>query len=52
MAKPFEKVLVNSSKKQPGDSHFCQLKVKDQFLERGHFRVNSGAKIRFWKELG
>lgn len=56
MAKSFEKKSTSNKtstqvKKQPV-THFLSglMKVKDQYLECGHFRVNSGAEIRFWKD--
>jgi len=38
--------------RKPGDSHFWTglLKVKDEFLEGGHFQVGDGKQIRFWED--
>ena len=40
-------------KKQPGDSHFWTglMDVKDLFLEKGKFKVNSENQTRFWEDL-
>ncbi|XP_062188905.1 uncharacterized protein LOC133892218 [Phragmites australis] len=38
---------------RPGDSHFWSglLKVKDDFLAGGCFKVQSGEQVRFWKDI-
>jgi hypothetical protein len=38
--------------KKPGDSHFWAglMKVKEQFLRCGRFKVNSGLETRFWED--
>jgi hypothetical protein len=43
---------LTQCKKQPGDSHFWSglMKIKDQFLQCGHFKVRSGTEIRFWED--
>jgi hypothetical protein len=35
-----------------GDSHFWSglVKVKDEFLNLGHFHLNNGCNIRFWED--
>jgi hypothetical protein len=35
-----------------GDSHFWSglLKVKDDFLNLGHFHLNNRCNIRFWED--
>lgn len=45
------KTLTQATKK-PSDSHFWAglMKIKDQFLQCGHFKINSGSEIRFWED--
>jgi hypothetical protein len=39
--------------RKPGDSHFWSglMKVKDQFMRFGSFRLNNGQQIRFWEDV-
>ncbi|WVZ66965.1 hypothetical protein U9M48_016115 [Paspalum notatum var. saurae] len=39
--------------KKAGDSHFWMglMGIKDQFLELGTFKLNSGTQIRFWEDV-
>jgi len=41
---------IESCEKKPMDSHFWKslMKVKDTFLELGHFNVKYGSQTRFW----
>lgn len=40
------------AQRQPGDSHFWSglMKVKDQFLHYGRFKVHNGKETRFWED--
>jgi hypothetical protein len=40
------------TQRQPGDSHFWSrlMKVKDQFLHYGRFKVHNGKETRFWED--
>ncbi|WVZ62463.1 hypothetical protein U9M48_012212 [Paspalum notatum var. saurae] len=39
--------------KKAGDSHFWMglMGIKDQFLDLGTFKLNSGTQIRFWEDV-
>ena len=39
--------------KRPGDSHFWSglMKVKDDFLAHGYFRIQKGTQVRFWEDI-
>ncbi len=37
---------------KPGDSHFWSslMKVKQDFLRFGTFKINNGSQVRFWED--
>ena len=43
---------LSQTSKKAGDSHFWSslMGVKDQFLNLGRFKLDSGIRIRFWKD--
>jgi hypothetical protein len=43
---------IAHEKRKPGDSHFWSglIRVKNPFVSLGHFKLNNGENIIFWKD--
>jgi len=42
---------ITQIRKRPGDSHFWSglMKVNDDFLARGYFRIQNRLQVKFWE---